>query len=157
MSLVRERERLHALTRADVAAHVRAGWMNRDIVRRLGVAPAVVTAVREQLGAPANSAHGFRPSSLEDAFWGQVRHIPDGHLLWLGGLDPDGGPCFQHGPHVYAARRVAYQLGHRRDPDGPATPACGHDRCVEPHHLVDQPQRRYLVSVLTALFGDTRS
>jgi len=142
------------LVRGDIAAHIRADRPTRDIMRLLGVPRAAVEAVANQLGRPASTRRGFRPSSLEDAFWGQVRHLPDGHLLWLGDHDPHGAPVLWCTPFVYSARRVSYELRHGRHPDGPLTQTCGHDQCVEADHLADPAGRQYLATVVTTLFGE---
>ncbi|MBY8341858.1 hypothetical protein JYK17_17660 [Streptomyces sp. KC 17012] len=153
MSDPHARTRMTVLIRADIAAHVRVGRMDRDIVRLLGVAPAAVTAVRRQLHIPCRSVRGFRPRCLEDAFWGQTRHRPDGHLQWLGTVDDQGNPVLWHSSYVYSARRIAYRFGHGTEPSGPVTVDCDQSWCVEPTHLIDEPTRTYLTGVLTALFG----
>lgn len=149
-----ESARMSVLVRADIAAHIRIGRMTRDIMRLLAVPRAAVEDVRSQLGLPSRATRGFRPRSIEDVFWGHVRHLPDGHALWLGDHDPHGGPCLEYRPYMYSARRVAFRLRHGRTPDGPVTVTCGYDQCVESAHLADEPTRAYLTAVVAALFGD---
>ncbi|MER8030653.1 hypothetical protein ABTZ78_17040 [Streptomyces bauhiniae] len=150
------RDRMAVLTRADIAAHIRAGHHDQDIVAALKVTLPTVTAVRRQLHYPASRARGFRPETVDDAFWGLVRHLPDGHVLWLGDTDTlHGIPVFDK-IEVYGARGYAFEKGHGRPPVGVALPICGNDRCVAYNHLADHLIRAQLSYVLTALFGGTR-
>ncbi|MCX5601578.1 hypothetical protein OOK29_25850 [Streptomyces phaeochromogenes] len=157
MTLTHERARLAALTRADISAHVRAGHFNRDIIRHLAVAPQAITAVRAQVGMPSDKARGFRPHSVDEAFWGLARHIPGGHLLWVGPVSPEGTAYFRQGDNLYAACRVAYGFSHDTAPTGHVTAGCDEPRCVDPGHVIDQPERTYLSAVFTVLFGAAQS
>ncbi|MER7971030.1 hypothetical protein ABTX35_18885 [Streptomyces sp. NPDC096080] len=149
------RARMAVLVRADVAAHIRAGRLDDDIRRLLRVTTATIRDVRRQSGVGHRLARGFRPRSLEEAFWGSVRHLPDGHLLWVGDVTADGHPYVQVGKHLRSARLTAYRLAHGRAPHGPLLPCCGLDLCVDREHLLDRHARDVLAATLTALYGDT--
>ncbi|MFJ6540578.1 hypothetical protein ACIQMP_08020 [Streptomyces sp. NPDC091385] len=142
------------LVRADIAAHIRVGRHDKEITANLGVSAQAVTAVRNQLGIPAVRARGSRPRTVDDAFWGTVRHLPD-HLIWCGDVDHEGLPTFTY-LQVYSARRYAYEQGYGRPPVGPPTPICGRGRCVDYEHLADEPTRYQLATVLNSLFGEPR-
>ncbi|MFI1535496.1 hypothetical protein [Streptomyces anandii] len=147
------RDRMAVLLRADIAAHIRVGRPDHDICLLLDANYDAVATVRQQLGLRPKGVSG-RPHSIEEAFWGSVRHEADGHTRWLGEMGPDNTPVLRHGPRHYDMRRCAYLIGHTHDPVGSVTAGCGEDWCVEPEHLADGVTRAYLHDVITALFGE---
>ncbi|MFJ6085091.1 hypothetical protein ACIQI8_27155 [Streptomyces sp. NPDC092369] len=151
------RARMQVLVRADIAAHIRLGRADRDIQRLLRVPARAVQSVRQQLGnAPLRRVRDRRHAGFADVFWGSARHMPDGHLLWVGTTYDSGTPVLQVGSQLRSVLRIGFLLGHGREAQGAVTSGCGGERCVEPEHLLDHPARVYIADSLTALFGDPR-
>lgn len=153
---IHEVERLAVRTRADIAAHIRVGRWDDEITHMLGVAPQDVAAVRRQTGIRPRTARKDRVlCSLEEALWGQVRHLADGHAQWLGDLDSYRQPIFLHDGRYHLARRLSYTLGHGREPAGRVVDGCEHPACIAHDHLLDESERVYLGAVLHTLFSPT--
>ncbi|MFJ4787633.1 hypothetical protein [Streptomyces sp. NPDC088794] len=151
------RARMQVLVRADIAAHIRFGRADRDIQRLLRVPARSVQSVRRQLGnAPLCGVRDRKHAAFADVFWGSARHMPDGHLLWVGAAYDSGTPVLQVGSQLHSVLRIGFLLGHGREAVGAVTAGCGGEGCVEPEHLLDHPARVYIAESLAALFGAPR-
>jgi hypothetical protein len=70
------------------------------------------------------------PATLEEAFQRRTQRTDDGHVLWLGAMQMK----FQG--EKLNPLRVAFQLGHGREPEGRVQRTCGR-ACLAPAHLTD--------------------
>lgn len=72
-----------------------------------------------------------RPKTLEEAFNRRAHGTDDGHTTW------EGSPTFKFQGAVHNALRVAFTLGHGREPEGPVDRTCCSRNCYTPAHLID--------------------
>jgi hypothetical protein len=135
--------------RADIIALLQEGHANNYIGRTLRTSPQRVGRIRAELGLPV-----YRPGSgltLEQKWAAFARPAHGGHMQWFGGMRCGTANLVYQGSN-YSARRVAFQIGHGREPVGRVLPSCGHDWCVAPEHATDGPMRR-ADAVYPAIFG----
>lgn len=79
---------------------------------------------------------GRRRTDLATRFWAKVEQgPPEDHWWWLGGKNAEGYGYFWDGERSVPARRVAWELGWRRKPNGEIHVNCGERDCVNPNHL----------------------
>ncbi|MEU0207401.1 hypothetical protein [Streptomyces canus] len=131
-------------TRETIAALLREGLPNIRVARQVGVAPATVQRIRDDLGLPA-ARPGRRNTyaSLEEAFRANTQRTDDGHLRWTGYTHPKTGSqyvCFRQ--ERLTAAKVAFTLHLGREPEGRVWPGCGMNGCVEGAHLADRLMRQ---------------
>lgn len=91
------------------------------------------SATRRSRAKPLTSATGKQPppQTLEEAFNRRAHHTDDGHILW------EGNVTFKFKGTAHNALRLAFTLGHGREPEGPVDRTC--DRvCFAAEHLIDR-------------------
>lgn len=124
---------------ADIIALLREGRSNNEIGRRLHANPLRVARIRRDLAIP-----NWRPApalTLEQRWEVHARPTADGHMRWAGSLR-SGTPNLTYRQRDYSARRIAFRLGHGREPVGRVLPGCGQAWCIAPGHTTDEPMRR---------------
>ncbi|WP_199572679.1 hypothetical protein [Streptomyces murinus] len=134
--------------RLDVEELLRAGYGDRTIARRLGVAEKSVTRARAALRMAAGRPGPKGSTSPEDAFWRRAQPTDDGHLLWPG-FDRGNGARVRCDGRLYSVHRIAWHISHQREPAGRVLSGCGRIGCVHPAHVEDQTMR----TQYTAIFG----
>lgn len=139
----------HGVPRADIIALLAEGHSDREIGRRLHTNPKRVGRIRRELELPDYQA---TPAlTLEEKWTTRTNLLAHGHMRWTGGLR-GGMPSLTYRRYNYSARRIAFRLGHGREPVGRVLPGCGHTWCIAPEHTTDGPMRR-ADSVYARLFG----
>jgi hypothetical protein len=134
--------------RPDIAELLAAGYGDRTIARQLGVTIRYVEHARATLGIPAGRPGPKTAGTPEDLFWRRAQPTPDGHLIWPA-YSPRNGAHVKHGGSRHSVHRIAFRLGHGREPVGRVETGCGRTGCVHPRHVEDQPMRNQY----TAIFG----
>jgi hypothetical protein len=134
--------------RADIIRLLAEGHSDREIGRRLHTNPKRVGRIRTELELPQ-----YEPTTipLEQKWTTHTQPTPGGHLRWTGPLRA-GTPNLVHGGRNYSARRIAFRLGHGREPAGRVLPGCGQSWCIAPDHAEDTAMRR-ADALYTAIFG----
>ncbi|NUO43693.1 MAG: response regulator transcription factor [Streptomyces sp.] len=135
--------------RADIVKLLAEGHSNREIGRRLHTNPKRVGQIRTELQLPQ-----YEPSpslTLEQKWTTRTRTVPGGHMQWKGTLR-GGMPNLVYLQRNHSARRIAFEIGHQREPVGRVLPGCGQAWCVAPEHATDEPMRR-ADAKFAAIFG----
>lgn len=136
--------------RADIIRLLAEGHSDREIHRRLGAYPRRVGRIRAELGIPMWEP---KPAlTLEQRWEANTRTVPGGHMQWKGTLR-GGMPNLVYLQRNYSARRVAFEIGHGRQPEGRVLPGCGQPWCIAPEHATDEPMRR-ADAKYAAIFGN---
>lgn len=131
--------------RSEIITLLQEGRSNRYIAHTLGTRRTRVARLRAELDLPpAKPAPGL---TLEQKWRTHARPVIGDHMRWTGGVR-GCTPNLVHGARNHSARRVAFELGHGRDPVGRVLPGCGQPWCVAPEHATDASMRR-----ADALFG----
>ncbi|WP_372344650.1 hypothetical protein [Streptomyces sp. KL116D] len=124
----------------EAAALIRAGGSNKDIARQLHIRRARVAEVRRQIGIPnVIGKRTARPP--EDLYQQRTRPLDGGHLAWTGTFNSVGVPVVHTAGGFLTAYRIAFRIGHGRDPVGQVQAGCDQPRCVHPDHVEDQAMR----------------
>ncbi|MFD0052991.1 hypothetical protein ACFVHR_04605 [Streptomyces sp. NPDC127168] len=126
--------------RADIIPLLQQGLSNRAIGARLHTNPKRVAGIRHDLGLP--EAVRTTTLTLEQTWATFTKPAGDGHLVWTGYLREGTCPVLKYRSVDYAARRVAFEIGHGRPPVGRVLWGCEHRGCVAPAHTTDGPMRR---------------
>lgn len=87
------------------------------------------------------------PRTLEEKWWSRTVPTSDGHLMWT------GAPDMRWQGRVHKSTRIAFRIGHGREPIGYVRPDCGTPGCIHPRHVEDQPGRQRTRTQLRALRG----
>ena len=127
------------VSRADIIVLLRDGHSNREIGRILHTNPKRVARIRGEVDAPP-----WKPTpalTLEQKWATRARKVSGGHVRWAGSLR-GGMPSLVYRRHNYSARRVAFEIGHGREPVGRVLPGCGQAWCIAPEHATDESVRR---------------
>lgn len=124
--------------RADIVALLAEGHSDRYIARTLHADPKRVAKVRAGLDLPQYEQVGL---TLEQKWATRARAVSGGHVRWEGGRR-NGMPNLVHKQRNHSARRVAFLIGHGREPVGRVLPGCEQSWCVAPEHATDEPMRR---------------
>ena len=129
----------HGVPRADIIALLHKGYSNREIGRLLRTNPLRVGQIRKELDLPPYE----RPPAptLHEKWAARTKPVTFGHMRWTGGLR-SGMPNLMYQQRNYSARRVAFEIGHGRQPLGRVLPNCGQPWCIAPEHATDEPMRR---------------
>lgn len=137
--------------RADILALIREGHSNRYIGRALHTNPKRAARIRaEEDLPPAERRQGL---TVEQKWATYAKPAEGGHMRWTGRLR-DGTPNLVHQHVNHSARRIAFRLGHGREPVGRVLPDCRVSWCIAPGHTTDQVVRR-ADDLYTAIFGST--
>ncbi|MFE5871602.1 WhiB family transcriptional regulator [Streptomyces roseifaciens] len=75
---------------------------------------------------------------LQQLFYDRTTEILGGHLHWNGPLADGRRPQLRHENRNWSVYRIAFRIGHGREPQGSVTSRCGYDRCVAPQHMEDR-------------------
>lgn len=134
--------------RPDVAELLHAGYGDRTIARRLAVTVPAVEHARATLNLPAGRPGPKATSTPADLFWRRTQPTGDGHLLWPA-YTPRNGSVIKHGGIRHSVHRLAFRIGHGREPEGRVTTGCDRPGCVHPRHVEDQRMR----TQYNAIFG----
>jgi hypothetical protein len=137
------------VSRLAIIRLLQEGHSNREIARRLGGKRERIARIRAELGMPRYQ-QGSR-LTLEQAWVRHARPVAGGHMRWTGGVR-GCTPNLVHGKRNHSARRIAFRLGHGREPVGRVLPGCGHTWCVAPEHATDTVVRR-ADHAFDAIFG----
>lgn len=136
-------------SRADIIRLLADGHSNREIGRILHTNPLRVARIRAELGLPPYKA---KPAlTLEQRWAVHAKAAPGGHMRWTGGMRCNTANLVYR-QRNYSARRVAFAIGHRREPVGRVLPGCGLGWCVAPACATDEPMRR-ADSAFAVIFG----
>ncbi|SCK20363.1 hypothetical protein YUYDRAFT_02123 [Streptomyces sp. ScaeMP-e48] len=142
--------------RADVAAMLRAGAHQQDIMRTLHVGAKTVVNTREALRMPPPRRGGYVLQPIETEFSARTEQVDGGHLRWTG-YYANGVPKLGRQGTSVSAYRIAFGMRHDREPVGKVMPGCDYPKCVAPDHLEDQTIRTQLRDQLASIFGGTPS
>lgn len=137
--------------RADIIALLReGGHSDREIGRRLHTSTRRVRRIRNELGLPL----AVRRATItrEQAWSAFAEPVDGGHMRWTGYLREKTCPVLKYRNVDYSARRVAFEIGHGRQPVGRVLPGCDYPGCVAPEHTTDQPMRK-ADRLYDAIFG----
>ncbi|MFE0819128.1 hypothetical protein [Streptomyces sp. NPDC058847] len=134
---------------ADIIALLHKGHSNREIGRILHTNPQRASRLRAQLGLPEYQPPAATP--IEERWASRVKTVAGGHMRWTGSLR-GGMPHLVWKQRSYSARRLAFQIGHGREPVGRVMPGCGKTWCVAPEHTTDQSMR-HADALYTRIFG----
>lgn len=135
--------------RPDIAELLAAGYGDRTIARQLNVPVGTVGHARTVLAIPAGRPGPKPTNSPEDLFWRRAQPIDGGHLLWPA-YTPRNGSVIKHGGIRHSVHRIAFRIGHGREPVGRVLTGCDRAGCVHPRHVEDQRMRNQY----TAIFGE---
>ncbi|MGC5400180.1 hypothetical protein ACPXCP_31125 [Streptomyces sp. DT20] len=136
--------------RADIAAMLRDGHTQTDIMATLHVGPHIVTHTRRALHLTGQRP-GRKPlPTLEQALRERVTITAEGCWMWNG---PATFQMLNHRGARITARRAAFTIRWGRDPAGTVTPVCEHPNCAAPDHMQDRPMREQLNAQYAAIFG----
>lgn len=136
-------------SRTNIIALLQEGHSNREIGRQLHTNPKRAAAIRAELNLPQ-----YQPQptlTLEQKWATRTRLVAGGHMRWTGSLR-GGMPNLVYLQRNHSARRIAFQIGHQRQPVGRVLPGCEHAWCVAPEHATDEPMRR-ADAKYAAIFG----
>jgi hypothetical protein len=138
--------------RADIIALLQeGGHSDRYIGRTLRTNPKRVGRIRAELDLPKTER---KPGlTLEQKWATHAKPTTGGHMRWAGTLR-SGMPNLVHKQRNHSARRVAFRIGHDREPVGRVLPACGQPWCIAPDHATDEPMRR-ADALYTQIFRST--
>ncbi|MDX3398402.1 hypothetical protein [Streptomyces sp. ME01-18h] len=128
----------HGVPRADIIPLLHEGLSDRAIGRTLHTNPKRVGQIRRELGLPQYEAPPAAP--IEEKWASRTTTVSGGHMRWTG-THRSGMPHLVWQQRSVSARRIAFQIGHGREPVGRVLPGCGHSWCVAPEHTTDQPMR----------------
>src|SRR6266540_3846129 len=109
------------IPRADIIALLAEGHSDRHIGRALRTNKKRVGHIRAELDLPQYEYVGL---TLEQKWATRARSVSGGHMRWDGALR-GGMPNLVHKQRNHSARRVAFQIGHHREPVGRVLPGCG--------------------------------
>lgn len=126
--------------RADIIALLRQGHSDREIGRRLHTNPKRAGRIRAELGLPRAVTTITR--TLRQTWATFTEPAGDGHMKWTGYLREGTCPVLKYRGVDYAARRIAFEIGHGRQPIGRVLPGCDYPGCIAPQCTTDQPIRR---------------
>lgn len=135
--------------RADILALLREGHTNKYIGRTLHVSPHRVGRIRREEGLPP--ADRWQGLTIEQKWITFARPVARGHVRWTGAMR-GCTPNLVHRRLNHSARRVAFVMGHGRDPVGRVLPGCGAVWCIAPEHATDEVVRR-ADAIYSRIFG----
>ena len=125
--------------RADILALIREGHTNKYIARTLGACRHRIGRIRAEEGLPAAARR--QGLTVEQKWATYAKPAARGHMRWTGAMR-GCTPNLVHQHVNYSARRIAFQIGHGREPLGRVLPGCGAPWCIAPDHATDEPMRR---------------
>lgn len=137
--------------RADILALIQEGHSDRYIGRALHTNPKRAGRIRREEGIP--QAERKQGLTLEQKWATHAKPVALGHVQWTGGLR-GCTPNLVHQQINYSARRIAFRLGHSREPVGRVLPGCGQPWCIAPDHTTDEVVRR-ADALYDQIFGST--
>ncbi|MEU6340205.1 WhiB family transcriptional regulator [Streptomyces sp. NPDC046977] len=128
-------------SREDAAKCMAEGLTDHAIGLRLRMDPKTVKKWRAQMGVP-QPQKSERPAgaSVQEALDFHAVHEDAGHIGWSGTVR-NGHPIVKLRGQWLLASRVAFELGHGRQPVGNVKASCGRPRCLESTHLTDRRMR----------------
>ncbi|MEU7416752.1 hypothetical protein [Streptomyces antibioticus] len=134
-------------TRTDVLALIGQGMSNRQIGILLRTNPLRVARIRAEEGMP-NVTRVVAP--LDDCWRTHTRLVEGGHVEWTG-QRREGAPVLTWQNRSHQARRIAFRMGHGREPEGRVKAGCNFPDCVAPDHMEDARLRALYAAVLGAV------
>lgn len=135
-------------TREQITELIGQGRSTEAIARELGCDKGRVRGIRQDLGVP-NAVRQLL--TLEEKWRARTRLVDGGHLEWLG--EHVGTPVMRYREKSFTAAAIAFRIRHGRDPQGYAIADCGHQHCVAPDHVDDEPGRKRTREQLRYLSG----
>ncbi|OYP14024.1 hypothetical protein CFC35_05520 [Streptomyces sp. FBKL.4005] len=125
---------LDALATGDTEWGIRGGLRpeERRKIANTGVLPKPAAPAPARTPKPAKraTAHEEPPKTLAEAFARRTVRTDDGHVIWYGAKQ------IRFQGVQYTALRVAFAVGHGREPEGPLRRTCGRN-CYRADHLTD--------------------
>lgn len=141
----------HGVPRADILRLLGEGHSNKYVGRMLHASPRRIGQIRREEGLPPTER--AQALTVEQKWASRVQPVEDGHVRWTGALRGSTPNLVSRNRH-YSARRVAFRIGHGREPVGRVVPGCGVSWCVAPEHATDAVVRR-ADAAYRRIFGDT--
>lgn len=111
---------------------------------------------RRQRNPELPSPQWRRAVSLEEAFQQRTQPVDDGHLKWTGSTSHSTPTLWWQGS-LHSANKVAFELHHGREPEGPVTSSCDVPQCVAGPCLADRRLRaanQRADKAFAAIFGE---
>jgi hypothetical protein len=124
---------LDALHTGDTEWGIRGGLKpeERRKITEGAALPTPASAARTQVSKqPKRTAAEEPPRTLAEAFARRTTRTEDGHVIWYGVKQ------IRFEGVKYSALRVAFTVGHGREPEGPLRRTCGKN-CYRAEHLTD--------------------
>ncbi|MEU4947675.1 WhiB family transcriptional regulator [Streptomyces lavendulae] len=116
---------------------LRAGTMSdTQIGDRCGIPRSTISLRRTKLGIPTR----LQRTTRQSVFDAHARPVDGGHVEW-GRMPASGRPQVAVQGVYYTIPRLAFILGHGREPDGHVKANCGHHGCIAWQHLTDKAIR----------------
>ncbi|MDQ0943310.1 WhiB family transcriptional regulator [Streptomyces sp. V1I1] len=111
---------------------IRKGVNDAQIAEVVGLAASTVGKIRRELGIPVQPV----PKSIEETYAERTATVDGGHVRWTA----TSQQATLNG-RTYTPARLAFLLGHGREPEGWVYVSCDRPGCVNPEHLTDRPMR----------------
>lgn len=137
--------------RTDILALIQEGHSDRYIGRALHTNPKRAGRIRREEGIP--HAERKQTLTLEQKWATYAKPVARGHMRWTGAVR-GCTPNLVHQHRNYSARRIAFRIGHGREPVGRVLPGCGAPWCIAPNHATDEVVRR-ADAIYNRIFGST--
>lgn len=127
--------------RRQAAALLEEGLSDVQVAAATGLGRTTVGRIRRDLGIP----NQYHAKTAEQTYAEQTEPVDGGHVRWKG-----VSQSATLGGRVWTAGRLAFRVGHGRDPEGKVQVACNRPSCVHPEHLTDRLMREQARRAVTA-------
>lgn len=128
----RRREETQARTGKAIDMIRKGGATDSQVAAAVGLSSHTVGKIRRELGIPVHTV----AKTPEETYAERTETVDGGHVRWTG----ISQQATLNG-RTYTPGRLAFLIGHGREPEGWVQAACGWTGCVNPEHLTDRPMR----------------
>jgi transcription factor WhiB len=110
----------------------KGGATDSQVAAAVGLSSHTIGKIRRELGIPVQPV----PKTIEETYAERTETVDGGHVRWTSVSQQ----ATLNG-RTYTPARLAFLLGHGREPEGWVYVSCDRPGCVEPEHLTDRPMR----------------